>query len=68
MGREAWWFVIHRVSKSRTQPKQLSTHECYLNSHITKPPRWARECSLDLKPKQGTCLNSDLGAGLAALV
>ena len=26
MGRVAWWTTVHRVAKSRTQLKQLSTH------------------------------------------
>ena len=26
MGREAWWATVHRVTKSKTPLKQLSTH------------------------------------------
>ena len=26
--REAWWAIVHRVTKSRTQLKQLSMHAC----------------------------------------
>ena len=26
MGRGAWWAMVHRVAKSQTQLKQLSTH------------------------------------------
>ena len=26
MGRGAWWTAVHRVAKSRTQLKRLSTH------------------------------------------
>ena len=28
MDREAWWTTVHRVAKSRTRLKQLSTHAC----------------------------------------
>ena len=28
MDRGAWWATVHRVTKSRTQVKQLSTHAC----------------------------------------
>ena len=27
MDREAWWATVHRIAKSWTQLKQLSTHE-----------------------------------------
>ena len=30
MDREAWWATVHRVAKSWTQLKQLSTHSCTL--------------------------------------
>ena len=26
--RAAWWVIVHRVAKSRTQLKQLSSHAC----------------------------------------
>ena len=26
MDRGAWWFAVHRISKSRTRLKRLSTH------------------------------------------
>ena len=26
VGREAWWATVHRVAKSQTRLKQLSTH------------------------------------------
>ena len=32
-GRGAWWATGHRVTKSWTQPKQLSTHTCM---HVDK--------------------------------
>ena len=28
MDREAWWATVHRIVKSQTQLKQLSTHAC----------------------------------------
>ena len=28
MERGAWWASVHRVTKSQTQLKQLSTHMC----------------------------------------
>lgn len=38
----------------------------YPNSDITKPPRWVGECGLDLKPEWGSCVSSDLQAGLGS--
>ena len=28
MNKGTWWATVHRVAKSRTQMKQLSTHAC----------------------------------------
>ena len=28
MDREAWWAIVHEVTKSQTQLKQLRTHSC----------------------------------------
>ena len=33
MDRGAWWATVHRVTKSRTQPKQLSIH-CLLSLRV----------------------------------
>ena len=33
MDRGAWWAIVHRVKKSRTQLKQLSTHP-YIHTYM----------------------------------
>ena len=34
MDRRAWWAIVHRVTQSRTQLKQLSTAQPFLTSYI----------------------------------
>ena len=34
MDRRAWWAIVHKVAKSRTQLKQLSTHECIQKTYM----------------------------------
>ena len=33
MDRGAWWAIVHRVTKSQTQLKRLSTNLSYVNLH-----------------------------------
>ena len=33
MDRGVWWATVHRVAKSRTRLKQLSTHSC-INDYL----------------------------------
>ena len=30
MDRGAWWAIIHRITQSQIQVKQLSTHACFI--------------------------------------
>ena len=36
MDRGAWWATVHRVAKSQTGLKRLSTHTC-IHIHIPRP-------------------------------
>ena len=44
MDRGAWWAVVHRVTRNRTQLKQLSPHLCGMTFYSLKH----RKCSLRL--------------------
>ena len=58
MDRGAWWAIVHRVTKSRTQPKNLirtHVHQCGRSFDLRPPPISPRtEHSRD-------CLVKDLG-------
>ena len=34
INRGTWWVTVHRVTKSQTQLKQLSTHACFINNEF----------------------------------
>ena len=40
MGRGAWRAAVHRVTKSRTRLKRLSTHAIYIYIHTHTHTQW----------------------------